>query len=357
MARYTRKKQEEIGLSPNALVFRGVKKTDEISMQLIDYNQDSVLEKKIETLDDLKRIKNSANFSWLNINGLHDAKIIENIGLVFGVPSNVLSDVMNPEIRSKVEDFGSGVFISLKVFKYHKRSRNLSVDNFSLILFENTLISFQEQAGEMFNPVRERIRKQSKKIRVAGCDYLAFALLDVIIDNYIYMMGVLGDKIELLEDTLYGKSGDVSKDLLQQINDYKRELSFFRRHARPVREMVTNLVKLDSDCIHDENNLHYRELLDNIKEATDISDTYREMLYDLMNGYHTTVSSKLNDIMKVLTIISVIFIPVTFIVGVYGTNFEYIPELKWKYAYYVMWGAMILIVIGMLWYFKRKKWF
>ena len=357
MARYTRKKQEEIGLSPNALIFRGAKKTDEITMQLIDYNQDKVVEKKIETVDDLKKIKKSANFSWLNMNGLYDATTMENIGLVFDIPSNILSDIMNPETRSKVENFGNGIFITLKTFKYHKHSRKISVDNFSLILFENTLISFQEQPGEMFEPVRERIRKYSKKIRVAGCDYLAFALLDVIIDNYIYIIGILGDKIELLEGRLYDKNEDIYKDVLQQINSYKQELSFFRRYTRPAHEMITNFVKLDSDYIHAKNRAHFRELLDNVKEATELSDTYREMLYDLMNVYHTNISTKLNDIMRVLTIISVLFIPITFIVGVYGTNFRNIPELAWDSGYYVMWSIMVLVVLGMLWYFKRKKWF
>ncbi len=357
MARITSKRKEEIGLSPNALVFRGVKKVNEVKMQLIDYNQENIIEEKVETVEDLQWIKDSQNFSWLNVDGLHDAKIMENIGRIFEIPLNIMSDVMDPTIRSKVEDFGTGVFIMLKTFKYNKKNARLSVDNFSMILLEKTLISFQEEPGDIFEPVRERLRKFSKKIRISGCDYLAFTLLDVIIDNYIYIMGNLGDKIESLEDCLYGEDERLDKELLKQINRYKRELSFFRRHTRPMREMISNLVKLDSDCIHDENSFHFRELQNNIKEATDISDTYRETLYDLMNAYHTTVSTKLNDIIKVLTIISVIFIPITFIVGVYGTNFEYFPELKWKYGYFIMWGIMIIIAVGMLWFFKKKKWF
>ncbi|NDV47416.1 magnesium and cobalt transport protein CorA [Paludibacter sp. 221] len=357
MARYTRKKREDIGLSPYALVFRGQQKVNKVGMQLIDYNTNDVRETEVESVDDLRQIKDSSDFSWLNVNGLHDAAVMENIASVFDIPANIMSDVMNPDIRPKLEDFGTGVFITLKTFQYHKRQKRLSVDNFSLIIFENTLISFQEQPGTMFNPVRERIRKYNKKIRTAGSDYLAFALLDIIIDNYIYIMGIIGDKIEILEDYLYDKDEDFDKDILQKVNVYKRELSYFRRHIKPAREMIANLVKLDSDCLHDENNIHFRELLDNMKDANDISDTYREMLYDLVNIYHTSISTKLNDIMKVLTIISVIFIPITFIVGVYGTNFEYIPELGWKYGYIAMWVVMAVVVIGMLWYFKRKKWF
>lgn len=356
MARYTRKREEEIGLSPNALVFRGVKKVEQVSMQLIDYSQDEVTRQDIHTVADLLPMKDTRQFVWLNINGLHDATMMECIGQTFNIPLNVLSDIMNPEIRPKSEEFEGGIFITLKSFRYHKRGNRLSIDNISLVLLHNTLISFQEEPGTLFDPVRERLRKSSRKMRTEGCDYLAFALLDVIIDHYIYIAGILGEKIEQLEDQLYDWDGNANRELLQQSNHCKHELSFFRKHVRAAREMVAGLLKSESDSIHAKNKLHFRELLNNVKEADDVLDTYREMLYDLMNMYHTSVGERLNDIMKVLAIISVIFIPITFIAGVYGTNFDYLPELHWRYSYAVMWAVMIVIVALMLWYFKRKKW-
>jgi len=231
---------------------------------------------------------------------------------------------------------------------------NLTVENLILIIADNTLISFQEQPGLTFEPIRDRIRKHKNKIRTSGPDYLAFALLDVVVDNYIYVIGLLGDKIESMEDEM---TSDPSKDLLESINAYKRELNFLRKHIKPAREMILALAKLESEYIHDENHIHFRELQDNINEASELSDSYREILYDQLNIYHSSMSTKLNEIMRVLTVFSVIFIPLTFIVGVYGTNFENLPEVHWKHGYFLMWGVMLLTTLAMLWFFKRKKWF
>jgi magnesium transporter len=238
------------------------------------------------------------------------------------------------------------------MFQYN--NDNLAVENLSIIITDNTLISFQEQPGLVFEPIRERIRKHKNKIRTSGPDYLAFALLDVVVDNYIYVIGLLGDKIEALEDEI---TGDPNKELLENINSLKKELNFLRKNVKPAKEMILNLVKMESDFIQEENKIHYRELQDNINEAAELSDSYREILYDQLNIYHSSMSTRLNEIMRVLTIISVIFIPITFIVGVYGTNFEYLPEVHWRYGYFVMWGIMISTISGMIWYFRRKKWF
>ena len=223
----------------------------------------------------------------------------------------------------------------------------------SLILTKSVLISFQEKRGDLFEPIRERIRNQKKRIRTSGTDYLAFALLDIVVDNYIYAISVLGDKIEELEDSLFN---DPPKGVIDSINRYKQELNFLRRNIKPARDMILSLVKLDSELIADSTQIHFNELLANISLANDSSESYREILSDQLNIYHTTISSKLNDIMKFLTIFSVIFIPLTFIAGIYGTNFDFLPELHYKYSYFIMWGMMLLLAIGMLIYFKIKKW-
>lgn len=228
------------------------------------------------------------------------------------------------------------------------------VENLSLILTKTVLISFQEQKGDVFEPVRERIRKQKKRIRNGGTDYLAFALLDIVVDNYLYVLSLLGEKIETLEENLLLNP---DQKVINEINNYKRELNFLRKSIKPAKEMIFSLAKTDTDLITESTYLHFKELEDNISQANEASDDYREILSDQLNIYHTTISSKLNDIMKFLTVFSVIFIPLTFIAGIYGTNFEYLPELSFKYSYFIMWSLMILIAISMLLFFKKKKWF
>jgi magnesium transporter len=224
----------------------------------------------------------------------------------------------------------------------------------SLILTKSVLISFQERKGDVFEPVRERIRKQKKRIRNAGTDYLAFSLLDIVIDNYIYIISFLGEKIETLEENLLLEP---KKSIIEEINFYKRELNFLRKSIKPAREMILALSKMESELIDEDTDVHFKELQDNINQASDSSDSYREILSDQLNIYHTTISSKLNDIMKFLTIFSVIFIPLTFIAGIYGTNFDIVPELHFKYSYFIMWGVIVIVAIGMLIYFRKRKWF
>jgi len=354
MSRYIVKKIEDIGLSPYALVFRGQKKTDKIVLRAMDFNLEDVSELEVKSTDDLVALKKSKKLSWLNIDGLDDVPLMENLAKVFKIDHNILSDVMNPSSRPKMQEFENGIFVTIKMLQYDEKEDNLTVENLSIIVADNTLISFQEKSGLVFEPIRERILKHKNKIRTSGSDYLAFALLDVVVDNYIYIIGLLGEKIENLEEDM---TNEPRKELLDDINVFKRELNFLRKSIKPAKEMILNLVKMESEFIHDENHIHFRELQDNINEASELTDSYREILYDQLNIYHSSMSTKLNEIMRVLTIISVIFIPITFIVGVYGTNFENVPELHWHHGYFIMWAVMVFTTLGMLWFFKRKKWF
>lgn len=240
------------------------------------------------------------------------------------------------------------------MLQQNEDTENISAENLSLIITENVLISFQEKKGDVFEPVRERIRLQKKRIRAGGTDYLAYALLDIVVDNYIYIIGDLGEKIETLEETLLLEP---RKSVIDEIYSYKRELNYIRKNIMPAKEMILTLSKMESEFIDESTYVHFKELLDNINQATESSETYREILSDQLNIYHTTISSKLNDVMKFLTIFSVIFIPLTFIAGIYGTNFEVLPELKFQYSYYIMLAVMVIIAIGMLVYFKKRKWF
>lgn len=355
MARLIQKKKEHIGCSPDTLVFKGEQKNSRITLTAFDYNTNDIREIIIKTHEELVKLKNSTEtISWLNVDGLHDPKLMEEIAVVFNIPGNIISYIMDTSLRPQAEEFDDGLFVSLKLLKYDEKEEQITAESFSLIVTPYTIISFQEAPGKEFDPVRERLRKNKSRVREGGTDYLCFVLLDVVIDYYIYILGVLGDKIETIDERMDEHAGS---DVADTINTYKRELNFLRKNIKPVKEMIMNLLKLDSDLIVESNKTHFMELKNNIDEANDLSDSYREMLNDQLNNYHTIAGDKLNDIMKILTIFSVVFIPLSFIVGVYGMNFKDIPGTNWEYGYIAIWCFFVLIVITMLWYFKRKKWF
>ena len=255
---------------------------------------------------DVLKYQNKDSVTWFNVDGLHNEKVMQDIAQGFQLDKVILSDVMNTGSRPKLEEHANCIFLSIKMVQVDKDSGEFSVENLSLIITKSVLISFQEKKGDVFEPIRERIRNQKKRIRTSGTDYLAFALLDIVVDNYIYAISMLGDKIEELEDSLFK---DPPKGIIDSINRDKQELNFLRRNIKPARDMILSLVKLESELIADSTEIHLNELLANINLANDYSESYREILSDQLNIYHTTISSKLNDIMKFLTIFSVIFIP------------------------------------------------
>ena len=353
MARFIKKHKEEIGLSPDDLSYRGKQKIENVLLRVIDFDAENLEEDAVRTVQEVVKYQEKDTVTWFNVDGLHNPVIMEEIAKAFDLDNLVLAEVIDTHSRPKVLEYDNCILISLKMMQQNDQTGKITVENLSLILTKSVLISFQESKGDVFEPVRERIRKQKKRIRHGGTDYLTFALLDIVIDNYLFVLTGLGEKIEKLEENLLINP---KEDVINEINKYKRELNFLRKSIMPAKEMIFTLAKIDSDLIEESTDIHFKELQDNISQASDSSDSYREILSDQLNIYHTTISSKLNDIMKFLTVFSVIFIPLTFIAGIYGTNFDFVPELHLKYGYFIMWGVMILVVIGMLFYFKRKKW-
>ena len=348
------KRKEDIGLSPYELKFRGRHRSEEIQMTLFDIDLEKVDQLEIRSIEGVLPYKDNDTLTWLNIDGLHNEQLMQELVDTLQIPADILSDVMQPGTRPQMEEFDNGLFISLKIMQIDEKTNLISIDNLSIVIMDKLLVTFQEEKSDLFNPVRERIRKHNKRFKALGTDYLAFGLLDVVIDNYIFILGVLGEKIEDLENKMVLDPG---RKTLRIINLLKRELSNLGRYIKPAREMVSGLVKSESDFITPQNEKHYKELQDNINQAVELLEYYRELLYDELNIYHSSMSTKLNDIMALLTIFSVIFIPITFIVGVYGMNFDKMPELHLKYGYFIVWGVMLLIAIGMFWYFKKRKWF
>jgi len=325
-----------------------------VRLRLIDYGTEELKEYDVMSVDEVLALRNTETVSWFNVDGVHDEAVMDAIAKGFGFESLVLADAMNTFSRPKLVEYLDCLFLSIKMLREDTESGDLDVENLSLILTKNVLISFQEKPGDVFDPIRERIRVHKRRIRRSGPDYLLFALLDTVVDNYIYVIGSLGLKIEDLED---GLLEDPAKSVIEEIYAYKRELNQLRKNIIPAKEMIVNLSKVESEFIDDDRKeVHFKELVDNISQATDSTNSFREILSDQLTIYHTTISSKLNDTMRFLTVFSVIFIPLTFIAGIYGTNFEVIPELHFEYGYYMMLGAMVVVAVGMLIYFKRNKW-
>jgi magnesium transporter len=354
MARFIKKQQKEIGASPDELIFIGKKKVEKTDLRIIDYDKNNLEEIRINSVKEALIYQETNTTTWFNVDGIDKTDIMQQIAEGFQFDHFIIADVMNTQARPKAQENDNCLFLSIKMLQLNEETSLISFENLSLIITKSVLLSFQEKPGDVFEPVRNRLRKQKKRIRNSGPDYLLFALLDIVIDNYIYILSILGNKIENLDEELlqYPK-----RSVMDTINTHKKELNYLRKNILPAREMLLSLTKVDSDYINNKNHVHYKELQNNINHAVEISDSYREILSDQLNIYHTTVSTKLNDIMKFLTVFSVVFIPLTFIAGIYGTNFDVLPELHYKYSYFIMLGVMAVIAIGMLYYFKKKKWF
>lgn len=354
MARFITKKRHTIGTAPGTLTFTGTQKMDNSLFRIIDYNLDNIQEIEVKSVAEALKYKDTETVSWINLYGVHDIETMQEISKSFDINSMLIEEIMNTEERPKVVDSENGIFLLLKILRYDDEKNTVKSDQLSIYFSKSLVFTFQEQRTDIFEPVRERIRDARKKIRSLGTDYLTYALLDVVVDNYLFVVGKIGEKVEELEEKLIENP---TPDLLEEINSYKKEMNFLRKNIRPTGDMLQVFQKMETEFLDFETRHYLKTVSNNILHVLEAIESYREILTDQLNIYHTNLSSKMNDIMKVLTIFSAIFIPLTFIVGIYGTNFEYFPELKYKYSYFIMWGVMLTAGIGMLITFKNKKWF
>jgi magnesium transporter len=354
MARFLKSREESDGKSPGALIFIGDQKVDSAKIRLIDYDSASLTEKEIKDIHAAAHLKTTPTVTWLNINGLHDIEMIQNIGKIFQLHPLVMEDLLNTGQRPKLEEFEDYIFIVLKMVRFDNETETIFNEQLSLVFGKNFLLTFQEQPREIFKPVRERIKKSTSRIRKTGTDYLAYALIDTVVDNYIFSIETLGEKIEDLEDDILN---DPDSDVMEKINSFKREINYMRKSIRPAKDAIYRISRLDSELIQEQTLPFLKDLEDLTSQATEAIETYRDLLTDQLNIYNSVMANKMNDIMKVLTIFAAIFIPLTFIAGIYGTNFEYLPELKYKYSYFIFWAVMISVAGALIVYFKRKNWF
>ncbi len=354
MSRLIKNISKKIGLSPGALVFVGNKKIENSKISILDYNQKSFNEKEVKKIEECFEFKNTSTVTWLNIDGLQDTELINKIGQHYDIHPLVLEDILNTNQRPKIEVFDDYVFMVIKMLTFNEREFRVMSEQVSILLGKNFVISFQEQPGDIFDPIRERIRTGKGRIKQMNSDYLTYAILDIIIDYYFNILEKVGEKIETFEEELMSEP---KSDTLNEIYRLKREVLFLRKSVWPLRESINKLEKLESSLIHKKTAPYLRDLYDHTIQVIDTIETSRDLLSGMLDLYLSSVSNKMNEVMKVLTIFAAIFIPLTFIAGIYGTNFEFIPELNWQYGYFAMWGVMLIVGMGLLLFFRRKKWF
>ncbi|NNL03188.1 MAG: magnesium/cobalt transporter CorA [Eudoraea sp.] len=347
------KASRKTGLAPGTVVYVGKKAGKDLFIDVFDYNKDYLDEKKLKNIEEVFSFENKDTITWININGLNHIKEIEKLGKDFMLHPLILEDIANTQQRPKLEEHEEYIFVVLKML-YFDKDQNLKFENISFVQGSSYVLSFQEADGDVFNAVRDRLRNSKGRVRSNGADYLLYVLMDAIVDNYFNLMEVMGEKIEELEENLFEEKP--KKDLILEIHGLKREILKIRRAVYPLREVVNHIDKVDTSLITEKTQLYLRDLYDHVIQVSESIDIQRELIWSLMDMHMTTISNRMNEVMKVLTIMATIFIPLTFIAGIYGMNFENIPELKFEYGYFVLWGVMVVVFLAMLYYFKRKEW-
>ena len=353
MLKLFRKTSKKAGLSPGTLVHDGDKKVEKAKITIIDYDATQFQEKEVETIEECFPFRDTPTVTWINIDGLHEVGIIEKIGKHFSIHPLILEDILHTGQRPKMEDFEDYIFLVVKMFYYDEKDDEIKMEQVSLLLGSNFVISFQEREGDIFDPIRERIRNHKGRIRMMKADYLGYALLDTIVDNYFIILEKVGEDIENMEEELVTRP---TPETLQTIHNLKRELIVLRKSIWPLREVVNSLERGESPLINEATGVYLRDVYDHTIQVIDTIETFRDMVSGMLDIYLSSISNKMNEVMKVLTIIATIFIPLTFVAGIYGMNFEFMPELKWHWGYFAALLVMAAVAVFLVFYFRRKRW-
>lgn len=343
---------DKTGLPPGTVVYSGEDQTAKVKITLIEYNEKECIEKEFTDFDECLLHVKTDMIKWINVDGIHNTELIQKIGEKFNIHTLTLEDIANTDQRPKFEEYENYMVSIMKMLSY---STEIHSEQLTIILLDNsTVLSFQEaEGGDAFNIIRTRIRTGKGRVRKMGADYLTYCLIDAVVDLYFVILEKIGDRIEVLEEELIQ---DPSSETMKILHGMKREMIFLRKAVWPMRELISNFDRSESKLIKKPTRLFLRDLYDHTIRVIDTVETYRDLLSGMMDVYLSSVSNKMNEVMKVLTIITTIFIPLSFIAGIYGMNFDNLPELHWKYSYFVLWGVMISVAVGMVFYFKRRKW-
>jgi magnesium transporter len=352
-ARLIKKRGNKVGAAPGTLVHIGDISTPDTDIYAIHYDQHTIHEQKIVQIGDCRSQGSDNQTSWINVDGLHHPEIIRELGELYGIHPLVQEDILNTDHRPKVEVHDDHLYIVIKMLQFDEQSECLKSEQVSLIVGDNYLLSFQEKTGDVFNGVRERVRS-GRKIRQLGPGYLAYALIDAVVDNYFVLLEKFGDAIEDLEQQLLDNPG---KFTLNKIHHFKREMLLLRKVVWPLRELLSSLSRDESVILSRETRVHLRDVYDHSIHIIDNVETLRDLLSGMLDLHMSSSNQRMNEIMKTLTLFATIFMPLTFIAGVYGMNFEHMPELSWSWGYPATWLVMGSIAGGLLIYFKWRRWF
>lgn len=354
MARMIKKRSVKAGLPPGSLVYVGEQRTEQPSITVIEYGEGVFRESTIRELAACFPSRDVSTVTWIDVNLVHQVELVAKIGECFGLHPLVVEDILNTDQRPKMEDFGDYLYVVLRALTGNGERSGMESEQVSLILGANYVVSFQEKNGAIFEKVRERIRSGKGRISKSGADYLAYSLLDAVVDNYFVVLERLGERIEDLEEALVARPASPT---LRAIHVLKRELIFLRRSVWPLREVLSGLQREDSTLVGESTRIYLRDVYDHTIHAIDTLETFRDTITGMLDIYLSSMSNRLNEVMKVLTIIATIFIPLTFITGIYGMNFDNIPLLKWHWGYLAVMLFMAAVGGFMVAWFKRKKWF
>ncbi|MFZ2054380.1 MAG: magnesium/cobalt transporter CorA [Candidatus Aminicenantales bacterium] len=353
MAKISHRRSRKAGLPPGSLVHIGEKKAERTKITIIDYDGETFQEKEVKSIEECCALKETPTVTWINIDGVHDSRLISELGSRFGVHPLILEDIMTTAQRPKMEDMGDYIYIVVRMLDLVNKKKEVRSEQVSLILGHNFVMSFQESEGDVFDAVRDRIRSGKGRIRKQGPDYLAYALIDAIVDNYFLVLEKLGENVEEIEEALVSNP---DRETLHEIHSMKREMIYLRKSVWPLREVISGLERTESELIKDSTGIFLRDVYDHTIQVIDTVETYRDMLSGMLDIYLSSLSNRMNEVMKVLTIIATIFIPLTFIAGVYGMNFKFMPELEWRWGYFLVLAVMLALGVLMVILFKRRRW-
>lgn len=353
MAKFIKKRSKKAGLPPGTLVHIGEEKGERTKITVLEYDELNFHEWEPESLGECFLFKKEPTVTWVNVHGVHEVEVLEKFGNCFGLHPLVMEDILNTDQRPKIENYGEDLFIVLKMLSYdEKKRRDLSGAGQPGAPCQRRPFLTEKEKG-VFTPIQERLRSGKGRLRKMGADYLAYTLLDIIVDHYFAILEKLGEKIEELEEELVTNP---TTPILQKIQNLKREMIFLRKWVWPLREVISSLERGESSWIQEGTRFYLRDVYDHTIQVMDTVETFREVLSGMMDIYLSSLNNRMNAVMKVLTIIATIFMPLTFLAGVYGMNFKYMPELEWRWGYPVIWLIMASIVVFMLISFRRKKW-
>lgn len=343
-------------LPPGSLVHIGKQQNTPVNIRIIEYDKQSYKEIEGATLEDCKnwhQHKKEGHIQWICVDGMHQTEIIATLGGIWDLHSLVMEDLLNSSQRAKIDDYEEYLYIVVRMLNYNQQAQEVENEQISLIQGDNFVIFIQERPSSLFNSILQRLRDSKGRLRVLGSDYLVYRLIDTIVDHYFVTLETIGSKIDILQNELFTNH---SSELLQQIQQLKQDLTLLRRAVWPLREVISNLQQRQRDAAASEVAVYLRDLYDHVVQVIDIIEGFKDTTSGMIDIYMSASSNRLQEVMKVMTMFSVIFAPLTFIAGVYGMNFSVMPELKWQWGYLYVWCLMLLITASMLYYFYKKRW-